>query len=202
MKLRAILLLLAVIALITKAGNVRAGTLCGTVRDGITNSPVPGAGVFVFHPGGAFAGQAAVTDMAGAFCIAAIPPGTYNVQVRVNDYLEKVIAGVVVTGDVSGVDVELGARVFLAAPHPNPARGQVFLGFELAVPAALVTLEVFDVAGRLVQGWRSDDMGAGVHQVEWSFDDRNGTRVAPGCYFVRLSAAGVSVTRRVVYVGP
>jgi len=202
MKLRAILLLLPMISLVAALESAQAGTLCGTVRDGLTNGPVQGAGVFVFHPGGAFAGQAAVTDVAGSFCIANVPAGTYTLQIRVNDYLEKVISGVVVIGDVSGVAVELGARLQLAPPHPNPARGRTFFSFELAVPTPSVTLEVFDVAGRLVQGWQSDELGAGVHQVEWGFHDRNGERVAPGCYLVRLSAPGAKVTRRVVFVGP
>ena len=42
-----------------------------------------GAGIFVYHPGGAWAGLAAVTDVAGAFCITDLPAGTYDLLAEV-----------------------------------------------------------------------------------------------------------------------
>ena len=200
MKLQGVSALALLVSLTGLPGPSLAGTLCGTVRDALTNGPVDGAGVFVFHPGGSYAGHVAVTDAAGAFCIGDIPAGVYDLQIRVDDYVEKVVSGVVVSDDVSGVDVALGTRIRLAPPYPNPARGRVLLSFELAAPTE-VTLEVFDVAGRLIQGWQSGNLSAGTHEVDWAFTSRDGQRTAPGIYLVRLTSPHAQLTRRVVYLG-
>ena len=176
-----------------------AGTLCGSVKDGSSHGPVAGAGVFVFA-GGVYAGRVAVTDAAGAFCIANLPAATYDLQIRVNDYVEKIVRGIVVEEDVSGVIVEVGSRVRLAEPQPNPARARVQLSFELAVTAS-VELQIFDVAGGLVQGWRSENLPAGSHSTLWTFRDRHDHVVPSGIYFVRLSTPWTRLTRRLVFLG-
>lgn len=192
--------MIPLLCLTTSAGSTVAATLCGTVTDARTDAHVQGAAVLAFHAGGGYAGYVAVTDVAGAFCMPSIPPGLYDLQIRVDDYLERIVTDVLVEDAVSGVSVELGGRLRMAPPSPNPARESVLLRFELAALSA-TSLQVFDVAGRLVQAWRTDDLPAGSHLVTWSFRDLHGNTVRPGTYFVRLSAAGTQVVRRLVFLG-
>jgi flagellar hook assembly protein FlgD len=84
------------------------------------------------------------------------------------------------------------------APAPNPLRDRVRFGYELAVPTR-VTAEVLDVAGRrvrvLASGARQE---AGVHELVWDGIGRDGRRVAPGVYLVRISTPEGASSSRVV----
>jgi hypothetical protein len=96
------------------------------------------------------------------------------------------------------------ARLALAPPSPNPARGPVTLAF--ATPeAGPLSLEVLDVQGRTVRSRRESVARAAsgapyAARFAWSWDLRDGAgrRVPPGLYLVRLATAHDAVTRRVV----
>ncbi|HEX6790179.1 MAG TPA: LamG-like jellyroll fold domain-containing protein [Candidatus Krumholzibacteria bacterium] len=64
---------------------------------------------------------------------------------------------------------------------------------------ARVKLTVYDVAGRRVTELVNDSMPAGRHEVRWNGDSDRG-RVASGVYFVRMEAAGLTFTKRVVLI--
>jgi len=66
--------------------------------------------------------------------------------------------------------------------------------FAYALPEdGFVTLEVFDVSGRLVATVERGRQARGVHEVTW---DAGGA--ARGVYYARFQAAGVSLTRSVL----
>jgi hypothetical protein len=178
---------------------VSAGTICGAVRDAATHGPIEGAGVFVRHPAGAYTGLCAATDETGAFCVTSIPAGTYDLEVRRDDYLVGYRRNVTVVDDVTGIDVIVDGPTGLRSPFPNPAIADVTLAFRLAQPGP-TRLAVYDLRGRLVQGWESSTIAAGEHSQRWSLLDRDGRRVAPGLYFVRLTAGAVIQTRMFVYL--
>jgi hypothetical protein len=175
------------------------GTLCGTVRDASTNAVVAGAGIFVFTTSGTFTGFEGVSDLAGAFCIAGIPAGTYDLQVRRDHYRTTHVRNVVVTEDVTGVEIGVPpASGSLLPPSPNPARDRVEFRVRVDSPGT-VRLEVFDVRGRRLKGWLAENATAGARVVTWDFRGAEG-RVAPaGSYMVRLTlatASGVSTVSR------
>jgi hypothetical protein len=129
-----------------------AGSVCGTVRDATTLAPVPQAAIFLFDNTNTYTGLYAGTDVNGHYCVNNVPDGTYTLQVKVNDYITATITGVEVT-TTTGVDVDLHPRFGLAQPWPNPASSTV--NFRLAAaPDSQVDLNVYDVAGRRVYGWR------------------------------------------------
>lgn len=194
-----LLLVLALPALGAPLVAAAAGTLCGTVRDGSSGAVIEGAGIFVFTTAGAFTGFEGVSDSAGEFCIPGIPAGTYDLQVRRDDYGTTHVRNVMVTDDVTGVEIGVAPpSAALLPPSPNPARERVTFRLRLD-RAGPIRLEVFDPAGRRLKGWTAMLSGPGERSVEWDFRSTDG-RVAPvGRYLVRLrySTAGgpASITR-------
>jgi hypothetical protein len=82
--------------------------------------------------------------------------------------------------------------------YPNPFNPTTIIRYALPEPAA-VTLEVFDVAGRLVQTLvRGKKRPAGVFEAEWNGTDSAGRPVSSGVYFYRLHAGTESLTRKAV----
>jgi hypothetical protein len=82
--------------------------------------------------------------------------------------------------------------------YPNPFNPTTIIRSALPEPAA-VTLEVFDVAGRLVQTLvRGKKRPAGVFEAEWNGTDSAGRPVSSGVYFYRLHAGTESLTRKAV----
>lgn len=79
------------------------------------------------------------------------------------------------------------AATRLAAPYPNPFRGDAALRFDLARPGE-VTLEVYDVLGARVRTLANGTWAAGRHSLSWDGRDDDGRAVSPGMYLVRLRA--------------
>lgn len=182
--------------LLTQAPLAHAGALCGTVRDAQTQSPVAAVGVFVFESGGGYTGLYGSTDTGGWYCIDPIEPGTYDLQVRVDDHETRWILGVAVSGTQTGVDLVVPASPILAVPRPNPASHRVNLEFRLP-DGGLARLEVFDLRGRRVYGWEGR-AAPGATAVSWNLRDRTGQPIASGIYLVRLRADRMAATRKLI----
>lgn len=180
-------------------GAAVAGVLCGTVRDDLTSQPVARAGIFLRTPAGAYTGIYGATDPEGKFCIGSVPAGTYDVEVRVDDYQVGYLRGVEVTDKTTGVEIPASAQRFaLLAPRPSPARESVRLAFRAAV-AGPVEVSILDVRGRVLRGWRAES-AAGERSFDWDLRDREGRRIPAGLYFVQLRAEGRSLVRSFVRV--
>ena len=174
-----------------------AGSICGTVRDATTTQPVPQAAVFLFDNLDQYTGLYEDTDVNGHYCINDVPAGVYTLQVKVNNYLVAVVPNIEVTETPTGVDVDVTPRFALAQPWPNPASASV--NFRLhAAPDSPVTLDVFDVAGRRLYGWKGFASETGEHTITWNLRDFNGSELESGIYFVRLRTATASAVRRFV----
>jgi carboxypeptidase family protein/flagellar hook capping protein FlgD len=184
------------LSLVPRAG--QAGTLCGTVRDAQTGAPVAHAGVFLRTPAGAYTGINGATDVSGAFCIDDIPPGTYDIEVRVDDYRVAYLRGVVILV-TTGVGIEAGRPLQLAPPTPNPATTSTLIAWSLPA-AARVRLAILDVRGRLVRGWSAASQPAGAHSLAWNLRDAEGRAVPPGMYFVIFEADGAQRVRPVIRI--
>lgn len=191
---RAVLLAL-VLCVALCAPAYAAGILCGTVRDGVTGNPIVGAGIFLRQTTGPYTGFNGATDATGRYCINDIPAGTYDLEVRLDDYQVTYRRGVVVSDAVTSVDID--ARFMtstLSPPWPNPGRASV--SFRMRVrDTGPIDLTVVDVNGRLMMGW-TGLAGAGEERtMRWDFRDAAGRRVPAGRYFVRLSAGDRSISR-------
>lgn len=98
-----------------------------------------------------------------------------------------------------GVEDGLARGLALAAPRPNPAPGNADIRFALSREGP-ATLEVFDASGRCVRVLASGVMSAGEHSIRFDLADGSGLRSSAGLYFVRLSAEGRQLTRRLVVI--
>lgn len=173
-----------------------AGSVCGTVRDATTLQPVPQAALFLFDNLDQYTGLYADSDVNGEYCIDNVAVGTYTLQVRVDNYLVATIYGVEVTQTPTGVNVDIPPRFGLDS-WPNPVSTTVT--FRAQSPAGSdVTLDVFDVTGRRIYGWKGSSPRAGERTIEWNLRDFNGADLQSGIYFVRMRAAGQTAVRRFV----
>jgi hypothetical protein len=81
--------------------------------------------------------------------------------------------------------------------HPNPF--QAMTEFEIGLPASsVVSIEVFDVAGRRVSTMEIKGAKAGWNRVPFAGRDERGRPLASGVYFYRIHASGWTTTEKMV----
>jgi hypothetical protein len=177
-----------------------AATLCGHVHDAVSAKAVEGADVRVHRTDGSYTGWHAPTDADGAWCIDAVPAGTYHLEVLASGYRIGILRDVVVIDTASGIDIATQApAAAIDAPWPNPAFGLVSFRLRLGAPGAAL-LGVYDMAGRRVRAWGDAAAGAGERTMAWDFRDDSGRDVPAGRYYLRLEAGGVVATQPFVRV--
>jgi hypothetical protein len=98
----------------------------------------------------------------------------------------------------TGVGGRVPAVFGLDMLSENPFSGTGRFNVSVA-HAAHVTVTVYDVAGRRVAQLVDDSMSAGQHVIPWDGNSAQG-RAASGVYFVRMEAAGLHFTRRIVLI--
>jgi len=82
--------------------------------------------------------------------------------------------------------------------YPNPFNRGTVLSFTLPGRAS-VTLDIYDVAGRLVRRLAAgEEMEAGPREVFWDGMNDAGRAVSSGVYYSRLTAGRETVTRTLV----
>jgi hypothetical protein len=87
--------------------------------------------------------------------------------------------------------------VALSAPRPNPSRGET--AFDLVLPVAGEDhVEIVDVRGARVRTLVSGALAAGRTTLAWDGRDESGRRAPSGLYHVRVRAAGIELTRKLV----
>lgn len=99
------------------------------------------------------------------------------------------------TGDVAVTPVAL--TPLTAAPNPT-ARG-TSIGFRL-VETGAVSIDVHDASGRRVAQEPLGLLGRGSHTYRWDARGREGHRVAPGVYFLRVRAGRTSQSTKITVV--
>lgn len=81
--------------------------------------------------------------------------------------------------------------------YPNPFNPDTRIGFSLPSQSN-VTLEVFSLLGQRVATLHEGSLPTGFHEVIWSGSDDNGSAVATGVYFYRLTAENFVQTKKMV----
>ena len=141
-----------------------------------------------------------------------LPPGYYDLSVRVADQTELVRDEAAreqwMTRRLSWVIDAVTAVSEAAAPSPgislhatqNPFGSTSAIRFYLDHPAR-IDLEIVDVAGRIVRRLAEDvEGGSGWHSYAWSGQDESGRSMPSGVYFCRLRSTHTSAAMRLVLV--
>ena len=103
-------------------------------------------------------------------------------------------------GDITGDDpLPLPETAFLAQNYPNPFNPVTAIRFGLP-EAGHVSLMIYDAAGRLVREMIDSDIPAGHYNENWDGLFADGSRVASGVYFYRLSTKSFTETRKMILI--
>jgi len=103
--------------------------------------------------------------------------------------------GVAVAADtisftVTGTGFNLDpSRVFKLAVSPNPFTSVSSITFEIPEDGA-VSIEIFDITGRMMRSLVDSQLYAGSHSLQWDGRSQSGEEVATGLYFCRIKSGG------------
>jgi hypothetical protein len=131
-----------------------------------------------------------------------LPPERDNSISDSTGYINEVptlIPGVILfdifqdAGDSPG---NLPKTIELRQNYPNPFNGETIISFDLPYDAGEVSIDIYDMVGRLVKTYALGGSGAGHHSVIWNGEAANGLPVASGIYFYRLTVDSAPVTTR------
>jgi hypothetical protein len=103
-------------------------------------------------------------------------------------------------GSTAVPGVPLPTSLEMSQNYPNPFISGTQIDF--GVPqAGMVRMEAYDLAGARVRRLVDQHYEVGRSSVRWDGLDDRGNRVRSGVYFVRITAGGKSIMRRVVLGG-
>jgi hypothetical protein len=116
-------------------------------------------------------------------------------------YVDDVVIDLGSGGSMTPAVVERSKEIecsISARPNPFNPRTEIALTVPVDLPRAL--LEVIDVSGRRVRVLHDGPLGKGRQTRVWDGRTEAGSDVASGIYFLRMSAGGSSVVRRLYLV--
>ena len=94
-------------------------------------------------------------------------------------------------------ETSVPAALALRGNYPNPFNPQTSIKFDLPVRSH-VTLQIFDVAGRLVRTLVDETREAASHVVVWDGTDDAGRPVSSGAYYTRVTSDTGSATAKML----
>ena len=87
----------------------------------------------------------------------------------------------------------------LSQNYPNPFNPSTVIDFSIATEG-FVSLNVYDITGRMVSTLVEGNLSTGYHSVVWDGVDNNGMSVSAGIYIYALQTETSSITRKMVFM--
>ena len=152
------------------------------------------------------------TDIEGYYGFTNLQPGTYEVsaftpygegalenpiELTFDDYGNADIV-IAVTSTDDNTDL-LPDKSALSQNYPNPFNAHTTISFNLP-STENVELSIYNVVGQKIITLQNGRMNAGEHSIIWDGRSDNGSEVASGIYFYRLSAGDQTETRRMTFL--
>ena len=81
--------------------------------------------------------------------------------------------------------------------YPNPFNPNTTIDFSIA-RSEFVSIDVFNILGERIRSLADRTFAAGEHSVEWDGRDNDGTEVASGIYYYRITAGEATESRKMV----
>jgi len=129
--------------------------------------------------------------------------GTLYIGTHISSLFTQHERNLIAIKDVVSGTGELDANVnkgFELLPnYPNPFNPQTEITFQLP-QSEFVTLNVFDVTGRLIRNLIKTRLSSGTHKITWDGMSKSGNPVGSGIYFYRLETAGFTKTRKMILI--
>ena len=100
-------------------------------------------------------------------------------------------------GDSGRCGTDLPVVFALKQNRPNPFAASTTIRFDLP-EASRITLEVFDIEGRVIATIADEEWEAGRHSVSWGAQDASGEPAGPGVYFLRMKAGEFTAVRKMM----
>jgi len=91
--------------------------------------------------------------------------------------------------------IEEVANVSVLTVSPNPVSDQLKMSFHLT-KAEDVSIEIMDIAGRIVKTWEMNRFVAGSHELTW--DINSDSRPEEGLYFIRLITSSQTISKSIL----
>ncbi len=85
----------------------------------------------------------------------------------------------------------------VAQNYPNPFNASTVIEYETHT-AGPVTFDIYNILGQRVYEHRLETQAPGSHTFRWNGQDQTGAEVPSGIYFYRVSADGVTQSRKMV----
>jgi WD40 repeat protein len=111
-------------------------------------------------------------------------------------------------GEVYAINAEVGiteygsalpVQLAISAPAPNPFTTDILLRF--SVPrAGRVSINVYDITGRIVTTLVNGILESGTHEIAWQATDDKERPINSGIYFLRVNYENENLTRKVTLI--
>ncbi len=88
--------------------------------------------------------------------------------------------------------------IYIGQPYPNPFKEMTDIRYQIP-DNTKTSLNIYDATGRLVRQWDNTTTRQSNH-IAWDGTDNSGGLVAPGVYFLQLSADEFRTTRKLMVV--
>ena len=108
---------------------------------------------------------------------------------------KKIVTTVDQSTDVHDVNTAVPGEFSLDHNFPNPFNPETSISFKLEKPG-VVSLTVYDILGHRITTLHEGFLTGGMHTCRWNGTDQNGSSVASGIYFYRLTGDQRSITRK------
>lgn len=93
--------------------------------------------------------------------------------------------------------IEVPSTYTLSQNYPNPFNPSTTIEYQLP-QNGLVQLKIYDIAGREVATLINEVQNAGSYRVQWNATDVQGSKVASGVYFYRLTSGSFSQIKKMM----
>ncbi len=80
---------------------------------------------------------------------------------------------------------------------PNPTRSQTAIRYLIHV-GCKVSLQLYDISGRLVKTLKNDYQNSGSYSLNWNCEDVQNNKVTSGVYFLTLNATGQHLQKKIL----
>ena len=172
----------------THSATIETGTFQVTVTDDC-KSPVEGALVAAYYSDTDELLDSDYTNASGIvdLTIPSIPGGN---AVTITSTAHNLYPAITFAYPATGIEDNPSGTVhsfFLNRPAPNPVNSAASIEFGLPI-ACEAELSIYDLSGRIVKSFETDELESGTHTFFWNGTAGGGEAVPNGLYFIKLTA--------------